>query len=411
MNIDYKEVINSIITSIDLINPILKDHHRRVTAIAYLIGKELDLTDRQFTNLILASSVHDIGALTVKDSLQLKKMDVKNPEPHSILGAKMLFPYHSFIDIATIVRYHHINFFDYIPKLPYESLIIHMADRIEISLDMSKGAINQRDIVRKKIYSLSGSKFSPELVDLFLKLSKKEAFWLDIDNLTMHELLSKIKISNIIEEQSFTELEGLLQTFSRIIDYKSSCTASHSIGVAHVAFALAQYCNYPKEKCEELKIAGYLHDLGKIAVKSEIINKPSKLNYEEFISMKAHVYYTKRILKNIKGFESITKWASAHHEKLDGSGYPNKLSGTQLSQEIKILAYSDIFTSLCEDRPYRKAMEPYEAIEIIAREYKNLLGDTIFNILVSNVTEINRIRKKIQEEVYINYSQLVPISS
>jgi HD-GYP domain-containing protein (c-di-GMP phosphodiesterase class II) len=111
-----------------------------------------------------------------------------------------------------------------------------------------------------------------------------------------------------------------------------------------------------------LELAGLLHDLGKLRVPDELLEKPGKLTHDEYSNVQRHSFDTYNILKNIHGFEDIALWAGQHHERINGSGYPYHLTAAQLSLEARIVAVADVFQALAQNRPYRKALEP----EVIA---------------------------------------------
>ena len=112
-------------------------------------------------------------------------------------------------------------------------------------------------------------------------------------------------------------------------------------------------------------IAADLHDIGKLAISNDILNKNSKLSQNEYQKVKAHSFYTRRVLEPIDGFEDIKRWASNHHEKNDGSGYPYGLSRKDLDFPSQLLAVLDIYQALREDRPYRKAFTHNKAMELL----------------------------------------------
>ncbi len=393
-DVKMKEILTTFISAVDLINPILKNHHRRTAIIAYHIGMTYGLKPTALSNLVVAASLHDIGALTVEDSLALATLDVENPKPHAVLGAGMLSSYKAFQSISNIIRYHHVTMDEYNEsrltgnKIPTESCILHLSDRIEILLDNDELALNQVDQVMETISRLSDDLFCPDLVDVFKAVAKKEYFWFQIDDLSMQDVLGFVDIELICAENDMASLEELVYTLSRIIDYKCSFTASHSAGVAYVAYELAQYYGMSEEKSREIKVAGYLHDIGKIAVPSEIISKPGSLDTNEFNVIKSHPYYTRQILMHIKELEEIAEWAGAHHEKKDLSGYPRKPDEKELGVEVEIIAYADVFTALCEERPYREALSLNEVMCVLAKELVGKMGVRIFNLLSLHSKEI-----------------------
>lgn len=112
-------------------------------------------------------------------------------------------------------------------------------------------------------------------------------------------------------------------------------------------------------------LAGALHDIGKMAVGNEILEKPDKLTDEEFDKMKNHAGYTYLILSQVDGFEDIRDWAALHHEKLNGKGYPFGKTADELNEQERIMACVDIYQALTEERPYKKGMSHEKTCDIL----------------------------------------------
>lgn len=385
-----KDIVTVFCDVIDKVNPILKDHHRRVAIISYYLGKELGVSEKSLTRLIVASALHDIGALTVEDRNQLIVFDVECPEEHSNLGKSMLEGFEPFKEIADIIEHHHVNYEKnkVNPLIPNECYIIHLADRVDILLDGNKKSINQAKEVVHIIEEYEGSIFDPRKVEALRAVSKKEMFWFDIDNMMLKDVFKQINLDHILNINGKDIIEQLVSTLSKVVDYKSEFTAKHSRRVALLSEEIARLMGYSEGHIWEVKIAGYLHDYGKIAVPSEIINKPAKLTDEEFNIIKSHPYYTYEILKDIKGLEKICKWASAHHEKLDRSGYPMKPEWTEMEEEIEILIYADIFTALVENRPYRETLDLEEVIYIIDKNCRSVIGNKVYPVIEDNKEDL-----------------------
>ena len=144
------------------------------------------------------------------------------------------------------------------------------------------------------------------------------------------------------------------------MDAKSPFTAEHSVGVARLARFLAAALGADAVTCARIEIAGLLHDLGKLRVPDEILDKPGRLDAAERAVMRTHSFETFQILRDIAGFEDIACWAAWHHEEPNGSGYPFHLQGDQLPLEARILRVADIFQAMIQDRPYRAGLTPAE---------------------------------------------------
>jgi putative nucleotidyltransferase with HDIG domain len=154
--------------------------------------------------------------------------------------------------------------------------------------------------------------------------------------------------------------------FADIIDQKSPFTFNHSKGIAELARKAAAFLGYDQEMQEKMYIAGLLHDIGKLHVLPSILHKNDKLTSEERFEINKHTYFTRKILERIQGLEDIVNLAANHHEKLDGTGYPYKMKGDQLSELEKVMAICDVFQALSEERPYRPKLPQEKVWEIIS---------------------------------------------
>lgn len=171
------------------------------------------------------------------------------------------------------------------------------------------------------------------------------------------------------------------------------------MGVSASATKLASLLNMSPSECHEMRIAGYLHDLGKLAVPETIIEKEGMLDTAERGVIKSHTYYTYSILKKVKGLEKIATWASFHHETLTGEGYPFHRSAKDLPFGSRIMAVADIFTALTEDRPYRQGMNKEEVIKVFTTlTSEGKIDQTVTDTLLENYDELNRTRQTAQIE-------------
>ncbi|HEY1518722.1 MAG TPA: HD domain-containing phosphohydrolase [Solirubrobacteraceae bacterium] len=158
-----------------------------------------------------------------------------------------------------------------------------------------------------------------------------------------------------------------------MIDAKSPFTASHSQRVAEIADGIAAVLGFTAEERRTLLRAALLHDIGKLAISSRILDKPDKLTDEEFRAIQTHPVHTLRILERAPCFASLADLAANHHEKLDGSGYPRSLDARHLDLPMRVLAVADVYEALTADRPYRGPLPVEEALAIINRDVPHKL--------------------------------------
>ena len=205
--------------------------------------------------------------------------------------------------------------------------------------------------------------FDSECVDAFLKAFSKESFQ------ALRDDSFESKLWEIIprEKQDFDweTCKNVADFFAKIVDYKSPFTSTHSIGVAEKASFFAKYIGFDSINVQKMYLAGALHDIGKMAIGNEILEKPDKLTDDEFSKMKNHAGYTYIILSEVNDFEEIRDWAALHHEKLNGKGYPFGKIADELNEPERIMACIDIYQALTEDRPYKKGLSHEKACDIL----------------------------------------------
>ena len=161
---------------------------------------------------------------------------------------------------------------------------------------------------------------------------------------------------------------GSMQALARAVDAKSPWTAGHSARVMRIALAIGRHLGLPPERIDRLQQAALLHDIGKIGVSSAILDKPGKLTDEEFAAIRRHPAIGDNILAPIPAFKAIIPMVRQHHERWDGRGYPDGVSGEEIIREARILAVADVFDAMTSDRPYRKSMPLGQAMSIIHGE-------------------------------------------
>jgi len=205
-------------------------------------------------------------------------------------------------------------------------------------------------------------------VDCFMEVSASEGFWFTLENEHVSGYVSRWIFESAEVEIDFLELRSLVRVFSRIVDAKSVFTREHSEGVASLARYLGEQFELPERTCEMLELAGLLHDLGKLRIPDELLEKNGKLTPPEYASVQRHSFDTYNILRNIHGLEEVALWAGQHHERVDGSGYPYHHAGAELSFESRIVAAADVFQALAQTRPYRGPLPPLEILAILQEQ-------------------------------------------
>jgi putative nucleotidyltransferase with HDIG domain len=403
------DLVISISSIADLVNPLLMDHHKQVGYIAHALAQEMGLSLEERKSITLAGLLHDIGGLSVRERLVALEFEETDNQLHAEVGYQLLKNYQPFSQTAQIIRYHHTWWKEFDKGIPLGSLIVHLADRVAVSIKRNSYILDQREHILGKIEKQAGRMFMPEVVEAFRNLAHKEFFWFDV--------ISPYIVQTLKKESHFenvnmgpADLLEMANIFARIIDFHSPFTANHSSGVAATAQALASYLDFSDYDQELIRIAGLLHDVGKLAIPTGILEKPGPLSKREFSIVKSHSFYTYRTLELISGFEEIKKWSAFHHEHLDGKGYPFHLKKEELSLGSRILAVADVFTAITEDRPYRKGMTDRQVLDCLGRMVKKqALDKEIVDLLKANYDDINLARsitQKVTEREYEDFLNL-----
>ena len=174
------------------------------------------------------------------------------------------------------------------------------------------------------------------------------------------------KLQQKVEEvKSFNH--KFLTTMTASIDARDHYTSGHSMRVAHWGREIAKQIGLSPEKVEEVYFGGILHDIGKIGIEDEILNKKGKLTPEEYDKIKQHTVIGYEIVKQAGMFHELLPAIRSHHERVDGKGYPDGLVGEDIPLIARILAVSDSFDAMVADRPYRKGLPVEEALQEIRR--------------------------------------------
>jgi len=400
-NVNLHEAIYSLSDALDLVGVTHIHHGKRVAYMAAECGKRMGWNGQLLDDLFQAAILHDSGVSKTMVHAHLAQMAWENEAEHCKLGADLLASSPLLRHLADTVLHHHTHWSSLKDKdLPLEVKLrancIYMVDRVDVlalgyQLER-KDILMGRNAIRDRIFKRRGDWFCPELVDAFMEISSSEVFWFTLVSDHVNGYLATWLSHFPDQTMEFEELRSLVHVFSCIVDAKSPYTKQHSDGVANLARYIGSLFHLPDETCELLELVGLLHDIGKLRVPDELLEKPSELSEAEMIIMRQHCFDTYSILKNIRGLERVSLWALQHHERMDGTGYPNHTKGADLSIEARIVAVSDVFQALAQERPYRGALEKVVIMALLkldAEEGK--LDEKVVAVVEANLQECWRV--------------------
>jgi len=184
-------------------------------------------------------------------------------------------------------------------------------------------------------------------------------------------------------------LDDIAAAFAQVVDSKSPYTSGHSERVTLFADLIAVTIGFSAEQRRWLKRASLLHDIGKLGVSNSILDKPGKLDPDEWKAMQMHAAHTETILSRIAAFGDLAAIAGAHHERLDGKGYPHGLSSDQIALETRIITTADIFDALTAERPYRAAMPVSKALAVMTEMLGTAIDSRCFDALKQGLGSVD----------------------
>lgn len=364
-HVDLHNAITVLSCALDLVGVDEIMHGKRVAVIARTIALHLDWPEPGCLSILYAGMLHDCGVSKIHEHRRLTEtLEWEGAEEHCIRGAEFLSDCQPLAHLSVEIRYHHTRW-ERLLELPLDhhtrlrANLLFLADRVDVlqaPLLNSSTILIEYPAIIARIRTLSGILFAPELVDVFSEIATVEAFWLAMEPDYLDEDLRRTGRDIPAAMLDIPELKELARLFSRVVDAKSPYTVEHSQRVALIARQLAADFGVDGYRLDQIEIAGLLHDIGKLRVSEDIIEKPDILTPKERAIMHRHSYDTFRILQRVFEDSKIPVWAGFHHETLLGDGYPFRTANKGLDLECRIITVADIFQALAQERPYRHTM-------------------------------------------------------
>ncbi|MFA5793723.1 MAG: HD domain-containing phosphohydrolase [Candidatus Brocadiia bacterium] len=382
-----KKFILAVCQAFQLLSRRIHLHQQRVTIISLNLAARLKLSQAEKTTLFYAGMMHDIGLFLTTHKTDVINFDTSEYVIHCEEAYSMLNRMELLRDAAIPIRYHHDNWAG--PnqsglagdKIPFLSQIIHIADRTEVLINADKDPSEQSQEIIDKISGYSGTWFNPQLVECFKEIAGDKVFWLAITPEFTANFLDEFAPEDD-RKVTLDNMVAVASIFAQIVDYKSHHTKGHSVQVTAMALKIGIAMHWAKDNLKRLWAAALLHDLGKLAIPNELLDKAEALTPQEYAIIKRHPYFGYVLLNAIPGFDEIAEWTLYHHEQLNGKGYPFGVDMDNISQGARIIAVADKFTAMTEDRAYHKKMPTEKAIQILEEDAKkNAIDKRILEVL------------------------------
>ena len=239
-----------------------------------------------------------------------------------------------------------------------------------------------------EVVGRSGGWFDPQLVKVFETAAKSGDFWETLAAPDVMSAVLALEPASHVVALDDDYLDDIAAAFGQVVDSKSPYTSGHSARVALYTDMIAESLGLDPERRRWLKRGALLHDVGKLGVSNSVLDKPGKLDADEWAAVQAHAAYTEAILSRIGAFSELAVVSAAHHERLDGKGYPRGLLADQITLETRIITTADIFDAITAERPYRGAVPIPKTLEIMAENVGSAIDPDCFDALRNVVVNL-----------------------
>ena len=227
----------------------------------------------------------------------------------------------------------------------------------------------------------AGQWFDPALVNAFERVARNAAFWAMLESPSIDREVLALEPGSFRLPIDDDYLDDIAAAFGQVVDSKSPFTRGHSDRVALFAEGIGAALGLSASRRRWLKRGALLHDVGKLGVSNAVLDKPGKLDAAEWEAVKRHAVYTEEILSRIDAFSELALVAAAHHERLDGTGYPRGVAADAIAIETRIITTADIFDAISADRPYRGAVPIPQTLEMMAESVGTAIDPLCFEAL------------------------------
>ena len=375
-------------------------HAQRVCYIATLLADAFELEPGPRSGVFFGSLLHDIGVtLSASDICRVAGVDeetIFGPSPyrspeelrsdlvfadltavadamhqHCLLGARTADALELPDETKVAIEGHHERWDGSgFPgavggdAIPVEARIVAVADMAEVIIAKESNALAARRRFASAIERHVGVALEPAIVGKLLQIARGDEFWLGLYAEDLPETLHAMR-GTIEARRSKKRVMRFAEVFADIADAKGGHTVGHSRRTADGAEKLATALELDAGHVEMIRIAALLHDIGLLGVPARVMSKPDILSVSEMQLMRQHPSNSELVLSPLPGFEEVAFWIARHHERPDGRGYPDMLTGEEIPLESRILSVADVYSALIAERPHRGALSPKDAKQIL----------------------------------------------
>jgi HD-GYP domain-containing protein (c-di-GMP phosphodiesterase class II) len=372
----FSELITALSLVLDLERYQQLYHGRRVAVIATKLAERI-MPDKQ-DQVFYAGLLHDIGSIGLEthvvDHLTLEEQ-LSNPyvRAHPQIGFQIVNTIPGLQEAAKLILDHH-EWWDGrgypLGKRKEEILLgaqlLRIADNFDVNLRKSPRP-SRRDVYQR-LRRLSDVEFSENILSLFFRVFRNEEIYKKVvDDASLSTVFYEMEknVSDVALPYLSDALGTTLKIFAQVIDAKHGYTAGHSERVSRYCVQLAEAMNLSHDSVTKIRFAAYLHDAGKVAIPRATLDKSATLNQGEWSLVKRHPVLTMKILNTVTELRELSQIAGHHHERYDGTGYPDGLKGEEIPFLARIMAVADAFDAMTSLRSYQKTKTVMNALKAL----------------------------------------------
>ncbi len=246
--------------------------------------------------------------------------------------------------------------------IPQLGRIVGLADRVESLIAAETSPLAARRRVPALVADMAGRELDPELAAQMLRVASRDEFWLGLFDKDLATHLMVLHYGGLMGSD---ELVDFAAAIGDIVDVRNGRELGRGRRVADLAARVALASDMTERRAELVKVAALLQDLGTLAMPPHLLSKPDILTIDEMSVMQEHPIYARDILSEVPGLGAAAWWVGCHHERTDGKGYPGMLEGDEVPLEAQVIGMSEAYHALTSERPYRRAMAPADAMEVM----------------------------------------------
>ncbi|MEH0794429.1 HD domain-containing protein [Vibrio parahaemolyticus] len=398
--VDLKQALIWVARALDYVGVDDTHHSHRVAYIAYQCALALNWDLKKAEFCYFAGMIHDCGVSeTQEHKMLLDELIPQDAKAHCLRGYQTLKQCRLLSQFAVPVLYHHTHWDELqhldLPEFEKDvAALLYLSDRLDFM--RARYVMNchcdivtlHEELIAECVLANAGTLFNPVMCEAMVKLIMTDGFWFAMESENIETIGLNFKSIDWLQKQlTIWDMNSLGLFLARIVDAKSPFTYQHSQKVAELSRYLAGKLGLDEHDQEMLFIAGLVHDIGKLKTPDEILHKEGALSKQEYTRIKRHTIDTQLALHKVFPNAKIAEWASNHHERLDGSGYPYHKTAEELDIPSRIIAVADVFQALSQDRPYRGRMSQTQIAEIMDDLIEqNKLCAHVYEVLEQNMT-------------------------